>query len=112
MPSADPLLQHRRVIAAKLACGGLLTVAEAASFLAVHAETIRRALRRGTLRGVRPPHCAEWRILPADLSRFIGVSLSTLACNAELPSAYVTETPRPRRRLVKATAQGFHSNLR
>ncbi len=97
-PGCDPLTQHRLEIAAKLTCGGLLTVSEAATFLAVHSETIRRALRRGTLRGVRPPHCAEWRILPADLSQFIGVPLSILASNSQSSSAQVVHTPGRRRR--------------
>jgi excisionase family DNA binding protein len=96
-PGADPLMQDRLVIAAKLSCGGLLTVSEAASFLAVHAETIRRALRRGRLRGVRPPNCSEWRILPTDLSQYVGVPLSVLATNAQSQFTQPTAAPGGRR---------------
>ena len=71
----------RATITAKLAAGGCLTVPEVAMYLAVHAETIRRALRRGTLKGVRPQGQAEWRILPGDLAGYIGVPLSLLAAN-------------------------------
>lgn len=82
---------QRAEIAAKLAEGGLLTVAEAAMVLAVHVETIRRALRRGSLRGVRPPRHAEWRILPGDLSQYVGVPLSILAANAHSESGRSVE---------------------
>ncbi len=77
--TVDDVIGERIVIAAKLCAGGCLTVHEAAIYLAVHAETIRRALRRGTLKGVRPQGLGEWRIVPADLAAYIGVPLAHLA---------------------------------
>lgn len=74
-------IRLRAAITAKLSAGGCLTVGEAAMYLAVHAETIRRALRRGTLKGVRPQGHGEWRILPCDLAGYIGVPLALLAAN-------------------------------
>ena len=74
-------IRLRAAISAKLFAGGCLTVGEVAMYLAVHAETIRRALRRRILKGVRPQGHGAWRILPGDLAGYIGVPLALLAAN-------------------------------
>lgn len=46
---------------------GLVTVEEAAKFLKVHHETLRKWLRQGTLRGVKIGGGRMWRIPKAEL---------------------------------------------
>ena len=46
----------------------LLTVAEVAEYLRLREPAVRRAIRRGDLRGFKAGR--EWRVEPADLERF------------------------------------------
>ena len=48
-----------------------LTVEDAAQRLDVKAETVRRLLRRGELRGMQLSRRAGWRIRAVDLDAFI-----------------------------------------
>jgi excisionase family DNA binding protein len=49
----------------------LMTVDEVAERLRVGAETVRRWLRLGKLKGARLPNKAGWRIHEDDLDRFV-----------------------------------------
>jgi excisionase family DNA binding protein len=51
--------------------GQLMTVDEVAERLRVGAETVRRWLRLGKLKGARLPNKAGWRIHEDDVERFV-----------------------------------------
>jgi excisionase family DNA binding protein len=55
----------------------LMTVDEVAERLRVGAETVRRWLRLGKLKGARLPNKAGWRIREEDLDRFVDAYMNT-----------------------------------
>lgn len=68
-----------------------LTVAEAADYLQLSEETIRRMLREGRLRGVQPAgRRGGWRVSRAELERFLATGtprrLSALSQSKQSPA--------------------------
>jgi excisionase family DNA binding protein len=55
---------------------GLLTIDQAATYLQVNPETVRRWLRRGVLAGINLGGSAGWRIERDDLRHFVDVRRS------------------------------------
>lgn len=55
----------------------LLTVDEVAERLRVGAETVRRWLRLGKLKGAHLPNKAGWRIREDDLERFVDAYMNS-----------------------------------
>ena len=78
MNEARNLTHFPSSVIEKLSVGRMLSPDDVAEFSGYHVESIRRALRRGTLSGVRPRGQDSWRIPPASVADWLGIPLSEL----------------------------------